>query len=230
MRLRFLAPLPLLATAAPAEVEREIPWGVEVVTGYRSEYIQRGFKLANDLFDVQAEAELTLTDDLIANFGAWYGTGTGSADFDEGGAFAGIRAEQSDFSFAFDARWRSIDHPVFEDGIDLMPSVSWHWTEDLGFTAGAAWNTGADGLYGFAESNWSKPVGKSSFVSLTGGLSAVDGYYGRSGWNDLYARASFTQGINQSVAITPFVGLSIPLQSDGETNRLFGGVWFEVNF
>ncbi len=49
MRLRFLTALPLLATSSPAEVEREIPWGAEVVTGWRTEYLQRGFKLANDL-------------------------------------------------------------------------------------------------------------------------------------------------------------------------------------
>lgn len=230
MRLRSLTVLPLLATAAPAEVEREIPWGVEVVTGYRSEYIQRGFKLANDLFDVQGEAEIALADDVFASFGGWYGTGTGSADFEELGAFGGIRWETGKFILGLDTGWTSIDHSVFKDGLDVSPSLTWLFTKDLEFTAGAAWNTGADGLYGFAETVWSKPLGTSSFVSLTGGISAVADYYGRDGWNDVHARASFTQSINQRVAVTPYVGVSIPLQSDGETNRLFGGVWFEVNF
>lgn len=231
MRLRpAVALCLLLAPAATAEVEREIPWGVEVVTGYRSEYIQRGFKLANDLFDVQGEAEVTLTDDVIANFGGWFGTATGSEDFEEIAAFAGIRWESGAFTFGLETGWTSVDHPVFEDGLDVSPSIAWQCTDDLSLTTGAAWNTGADGLYGFAETTWSKPLDTKSFVALSGGFSAVADYYGRDGLNDLYARASYTRAINRSVALTPFVDLSIPLQSDGESNRVVGGLWFEVNF
>lgn len=230
MRLRFPIGFLLLGPVATAEVEREIPWGVEVVTGYRSEYIQRGFKLANDLLDVQGEAEIRLSDDLIANVGGWFGTGTGSADFEETGAFVGIRWEQGDIELALTAGWTFIDHPVFEDGLDVSPTLTWNFTEDLSFTGGAAWNTGADGLYGFAETKWSKPLDTSSFVTLSGGISAVVDYYGRDGWNDLHARASYTRTINKRVALTPFVDLSVPLQSDGESTRVVGGVWFEVNF
>jgi hypothetical protein len=67
-------------------------------------------------------------------------------------------------------------------------------------------------------------------VALKAGTSWVEDYYGRSGWNDVYGRASFTYAISKSVSVTPFVGFSLPADASPETERLFGGVWFEVNF
>ena len=229
--LRILPLCVLTATGtASADVEKEIPLGVEAVTGYRSEYIQRGFKLANDVIDFQAEAEIALSDDIITNFGGWYATATGSGGFDETAAFAGIRWEQELFTLGLEITWSGVDHSVFKDGWDFAPSLAWHLTEDLDLAGAVAWNTGADGLYGAVEIRWSQPVRTFGFVSVDAGLSAVSDYYNRSGLNDAYARAAYTQVISRNVSITPFVGTSIPLQSDPETNRLFGGIWFEVNF
>ena len=47
--LLFLS-VPFLASA---EIQNEIPLGIEAVTGYRTEYVHRGFKLADDVFDFQ---------------------------------------------------------------------------------------------------------------------------------------------------------------------------------
>ncbi len=230
MQLRRLLPLAFLSASAGAEVLQEIPLGIEVVTGYRSEYIQRGFKWAGALIDVQAEAEIALTDDLIANFGAWYATGTGSGEFSEAAAAAGIRWEDGDLTLALDATWRSLSHSPYDNGLDVSPSIAWRLTEDFEIAGGIAWDTGADGLYAFAETRWSHALGTTSFISADAGLSCVSDYYNRSGLNDLYARFSYTKVLNRSVSITPFAGTSIPLQSDGESARLFGGLWFEVNF
>ena len=88
-------------------------------------------------------------------------------------------------------------------------------------------DTGADGWYGAVEAGWSRPTGRDSFLRAHAGASAVSDFYGRSGMNDLYARLAWTYGFNRSVAITPFVGTSITLDSAAST-RLYAGLWFEV--
>lgn len=233
MNPRPLACLAAIATTGglAAEVENDIPLGVEVVTGYRSEYIQRGFKWSNGLLDIQAGGEVALNNDIMLGFGAWYATGTGSGDFNEGAAFADLRWDiNPTVALEFETTWKSVDHPIYESGLDLAPSVSWELMPDLRLAGGLAWNTGADGLYVFTEARWSKAVTPSGFLSADLGLSWVDQYYQRNGINDTYARLTYTQSINRSVSVTPFVGTSLPLQSNEERNRFFGGLWFEVNF
>ena len=131
MKLRRCIPLVFLTTFVSAEVENEIPLGIEVVTGYRSEYIQRGFKWANSVVDVQAEAEIALTDDVIASLGAWYTTATGSGDFSEAAAAAGIRWEDGNLTLALNTTWRSLNDSVYEDGLDIAPSITWQFTRML---------------------------------------------------------------------------------------------------
>ena len=232
MKTRHLLPIAALTVSATAtaEVEQEIPWGVEAVTGFRSEYIYRGFKMANAVIDVQAEAEIAINDDLITSFGAWYATATGSGGFSEAAGYANIRWDIERFTLGFEATWKSLEHSIYQDGLDLSPTLAWHLNDELDSTGGLAWDTGADGLYVFTEIAWSKSITTNGFVSADAGLSWVNDYYLRSGLNDAYARVSYTQVLNRSVSITPFIGTSAPLQSDTETVRLFGGIWFEVNF
>jgi hypothetical protein len=68
--MKRLLPLLLVATAAPAQ--DEIPYGIEVLTGYRSEYIDRGFSLAQDLLEVQLGTEIAINDDWRLELGGWY--------------------------------------------------------------------------------------------------------------------------------------------------------------
>ncbi len=223
----------LLASSAIslAELENEIPLGIEVVTGYRSEYIQRGFKRSGRFLDVQAGAELALTNDLMLGFGGWFGTATGSASYEEAAAFANLQWAVSDTLIAdIESTWLAIDDPFFESGLDLAASLSWNFHDDLDLAAGSAWNTGADGLHLFTEIRWSKTLHSSGFINAETGISWVDSYYGRDGFNDAYASLSYTQVINSRVSLTPFAGTSVPLQSGPQTTRLFGGLWFEVNF
>jgi len=61
--MKFFLPLTLLTCCLTAqiyaEVENEIPYGIEAVTGFRSEYVYRGFNLAEDsVLDFQIEAEI----------------------------------------------------------------------------------------------------------------------------------------------------------------------------
>jgi hypothetical protein len=204
----------------------DIPLGVEVVTGYRSEYVHRGFELAQDLIDVQAEAEIALSDRWVLNLGGYYGTGSGSDDFSEAAAFLDLRYEAERWTAGIATTWRDYQDSFFKDGFDLAPRFAWHLTDDWNLAAGIAYDTGDGGWYGNLEAVWSKPLGESSFLGATAGTSWTEDYYGSSGWHDAYARLSWTYAFNDRVAVTPFAGTSIPTSGGPGSNRLFAGIWF----
>ena len=144
-------------------------------------------------------------------------------------AFAALRYDAERWDAGFQAAWHGFDHSLFRDGVDFGPFANWRPNEDWRIGAALSYDTGPDGWYGRFEAEWSQPTGRDSFLSLLAGASGASGYYGRNGANDLYARASWTYAFNRSVAVTPFLGSSFALDSAG-SDRLFGGLWFEVNF
>lgn len=219
----------LLAGHAGAE-EEKLPLGIEVVTGFRSDYVHRGFQLAGSLIDIQAEAEIALGDRWLLNVGGYHGTATGDGDFSESAAFLDLRFEADAWTAAFAVTWRDYQDALFTDGFDLSPSFTWHLNDDWDLGTGFAYDTGDGGWYGFVEASWSKPTSESSFLSAKAGSSWTADYYGSDGWHDLYSRLSWTYAINRNVAITPFIGAHLPTSSGPEQTRLYAGVWFEVNF
>lgn len=76
--MKTLSSLTLLALCLPtsltADVENDIPIGIEAVTGYRSAYVYRGFELAESTLDFQIEAEIAINNNTFINVGAWYAT------------------------------------------------------------------------------------------------------------------------------------------------------------
>ena len=227
--MRRLAAIAVMISPCFAESETaaDVPIGIEVVTGYHSEYIYRGFKLAPSFIDVQAEAEIALSNEWVLNLGGYYGTATGDGDFSEAAAFFDLRYEAKQWAASFATTWRDYEDSFFKDGFDLNPSFTWHLTEDWDLGAGVAYDTGDGGWYGNLEASW---LSKDSFLSAKAGTSFTEDYYGDSGWHDVYARLSWTYAFNQHVAATPFIGTSIPTSSSPESSRLFAGLWFEVTF
>jgi hypothetical protein len=225
-------PLLLIALALPAmaQADREIPYGLEAVTGYRSDYLWRGFKVGGDVMEFQLQTEVVLDNRWAVTGGGWYATETGVGNASEAAGVVGIRYDDPAFSAGFDLTARSVSHPVLEDGLDLSPWVRWHATEDLDLTAGVAWDTGPSAPFAWLETSWSKPVADDAFISLLGGTSWLGDYYDRSGWNEVYGRVSLTYNISKRVSATPFVGVSLPMDASPEPVRIYGGVWFEVNF
>ena len=240
--MKTISSLTLLALGLPtclfAEVQDEIPIGIEAVTGYRSAYVYRGFELAESTLDFQIEAEITINNHTFVNVGAWYATETGSGDFDETALFAHLRFEKSDkLTLGLSATYRTFSHStpplsvMFEDGVDIGAFTTWHFCKDFSVTAGAYYDTGAEAWYGHAETNWSKAVSEKAYFALKTGVSYVDDYYGRDGMNDAYSRLSFTYHISETVSVTPYVGGSVLLDdNDAGGDQAFGGIWFEVRF
>ena len=52
-----------------AEVDSEIPLGIEAVTGLRTDYVHRGFQLAESALDFQLEAEIILSNNNSLSLG-----------------------------------------------------------------------------------------------------------------------------------------------------------------
>lgn len=228
--------LTLIALALPmsvsAEVEEDIQWGVEAVTGYRSNYVYRGFELSESTLDFQLEAEFALTNNLALNVGGWYATETGSGDFDEAAGFLKLHHQTTEhLTLGAGATYRDFNNSLFEEGVDVGAYATWHFCRGFGISLGGNYDTGAEGWYGNLETNWTKPLNEKAFFSLQTGVSAVDDYYGRDGFNDVYGRASLTYNISDTVSVTPFVGGSALLDSnDIGDDTAFGGIWFEVRF
>jgi len=229
---RTLSAAVLAVVAAPplhGQIADDLPLGLEVVTGYRSEYIYRGFKLADKALDVQVEAEVALADDWVLSLGGWYGTG--DDDFRETSGYLDLDYLAEGYSLTFSASYHDYTHAFFQSGLDLGAAITWELTKDLDLTVGGYYDTGAEGFYGKVEAAWSHTISDDSFVRVLGGIGALSEYYDRDGLGDLYTRVAYTYTFNPRVAVTPFVGSSIALDSDPRAgDSLFAGVWFEVNF
>lgn len=220
----------LASVARGEEDDGSTRLGVEVVTGYRSEYVYRGFKLADDVIDAQIEAEIALSNEWVLHLGASYATATGKGDFSETSGYLDLLYETPKWTAGIAATFHTDDGSLFRDGLDLAPTFAWHLSEDLDLKFGVAYDTGAEGWYGHLEAEWSKPLNKSSFITALAGTSVVHDYYGAEGWHDLYARLSYSYAINSHVAVTPFIGASLPVRSGPTEESLHVGLWFEVNF
>ena len=227
--LLFLLPASAHETSGTHGDDSELTYGFEALTGYRSEYVDRGFKLANDLIEIQLSGEIALSEQWMLEIGGWYGTETSSGSFDEGSGFLSIRYDHESWSTGLDASYHGYSHPLFEDGFHFGPYADWFMGEDWRIGTAVHYDTGADGWYGKLEAEWSHPTGRDSFVSVLGGISAVSDFYTADGWNDAFARLSWSYNLNRNVALTPFVGTSVALDTI-HSNQLFGGLWLEVNF
>lgn len=219
----------LTCSAADEFGTDEIPYGVEVLTGYRSSYVDRGFRLSQDLIEVQFSGELALSDHWMTEWGGWYGSETGSGNFEQISGFFALRRDFDEWSSGFNATWSSYQHPVFQDGVNFGPFLDWSPNRDWRVGGKLSYDTGADGWHGQVEAEWSPVTGENSYLSVLTSLGVADDFYGGSGLHDLQARVGWTYQVNRHVAVTPFVGASIGLDSVAQ-DSIFSGLWFAVNF
>ena len=217
-----------------AELEEEIPLGLEAVTGMRSEYIHRGFKLSQQVLDFQLEGEVALADDKFLGYGAWYATATGDGDFSETGVKLNYTQDAGDWHYYLSLNYRSQHNSIFDSGLDFTAKLSYFFSESERHSHQlsllASYDTGAEGYYAALEYVNYTAMGDNAYFSFKTGVSAVSEYYTRDGANDVYGRLSYTYNVTQQVSISPFVGFSYQLDDQNGSDSAFGGLWFEVSF
>ena len=230
VRFPSVLPLALLPLTAVAEVEEEIPWGIEVVTGLRSDYVYRGFDLGGTTLDAQVEAEIALTNDLLVIFGGWLASEL-SDDFSEGGGYAELRREFDEFSVGAGFTHAARDETIIGDTTEAYLFLQYFPTNFLDLKLLGSRDFESNGWYTSLEGGWSHRIAEDAFILLTSGFSWSDDFNDRDGWNDYFGRLSLTYAISDTVSITPYAGWSVLLRDHGGSDdSLFAGFWFEVNF
>lgn len=219
-----------LFIAAPvcAEIEEDLVLGIETVTGLRSNYLYRGFQLADATLEAQAETEITLGDDLFLGLAAWH-VAESSGEFSETAFGLNLRRDFENSSLSASLDYHLFSNSFFRDGVDLGAQAQWFFAEDWDLSAKLHYDFGAKGLYFTMEGAWSKPIGENLFISTKSGVSVVTNYYESSGLNDFYGRVTLTYNINSFLSLSPFVGYSLGL-SDEDTNEAYAGIWLAVSF
>lgn len=213
-----------------AEIENEIPLGVEVVSGIRSAYVYRGFKLADTSLDLQIEAELALSNESSINLGTWH-LSESSGDFSETGAFLDLRSDLNDqTTIGSSLTFRNFRGTALESGLDVGLFVSHQFDDSWDSKAGVYYDLGNDAFYASAGLRWSKPFSEKAFIAVENSVSYVSDYLEHDGFNDYYGRLSLTYAMSDTVSFTPFVGWSIQLDDSTSDDSVFGGLWFEFIF
>lgn len=228
MVARIVAFGPLLSLSLFAEVEGDLTLGIETVTGLRSNYIYRGFQLADSTLEAQAETEIALGEEFFLGLAAWH-IAESSGDFAETTFEVSLRRDFQDFSLTASFGYHLFSESLFQDGVDLGTKAQWFINDNWDLAAKAHYDFGAEGAYYAIEGGWSQPISEDFFIAVESGVSAVSSYYQRSGMNDFYGRLSLTYNVNSFLSLTPFAGYSLGIHDDS-TDEAFAGIWLAVSF
>lgn len=219
-----------LFAPASAEVETEIPFGIEAVTGIRSDFVHRGFQLADSALDFQLETELTLSNHTSLHFGLSHLTENGGNFTETSGYFEITHNFSKCFLAGASVTYRDRRDSILDGGFDLGLFTSldlhkdWRWRNELNF------DLGVEGIWFRSAIEWSTVITEDAFLIVEGGLSAVSGYLDRDGLNDFHTRISLTYAISEQVSISPFLGSSIQIEDSSASDLFYAGLWFEVIF
>lgn len=228
--MKNLCILLLLPTVAVAEIESQVPYGFEAVTGYRSKSVHRGIKLADDVFDFQLQTGFALNNEWSVSLGGWYAKGSDrGSDFTEKSGFVDLRYDSKSIAYGMQVGYRNFSHSSLETSWEMGPFFTWHMSQDWDFNTEMLYDTGAEAWVGKLELSWSEAINQKSFFNVVAGVDLAENYYERDGLNDIYTRLSYTYDVASNVSITPFVGSTLGVDSDAD-DTLFGGLWLEVTF
>jgi hypothetical protein len=223
----------LTSIAAESAIDKlsdeEIKFGLEGLTTWRSEYMYRGFKLADKSMEFQLSGQVSLSDTETIDIGLYFDTATGDGDFTETGAFFDFSKNIGDLTYTAKLTLRDYSNSQFKSGADIGGSVNWKLNDTIDFTALITYDTGAEGAYGEMKASAYKKVSDSSYLLFKTGVGATAQYYDRSGFHHLFTKLEYTYNISQNVSVSPFVGSSIGIHEDA-VNSLYGGVYFAVSF
>ena len=224
--MRITRTLILLSTTLPL-LAQDIPYGVEFVAGIRHGYHQRGLNLADDLIDLQFQANVTLTKTQSVDIAIWQGAEI-SGDFREFGFLAGATQDFKNFSLSLELAYASYDSDIVDSGAEISVGIDYPIIDNLSLFAQVGFNEPAESIFAQLGAYATAKVTEDSFFSIKSELNLADSYYARSGIYDLTTRTSYTYNINSMLSMTPFTSLSLAF--DGEGSDFSAGVWMEVFF
>lgn len=210
-------------------LEEEIKFGLEALTTWRSEYMHRGFKLADKSMEFQLAGQVALSDTETIDAGLYFDTATGDGDFSESAAFIDFSKNIGDLTYSAKLTLRDYSNSTFESGADIGGSVNWKINDTFDLTSTLAYDTGAKGAYAEIKASAYKEISTSSYLMFKTGVGATADYYDRSGLHHLFAQLEYTYNISDNVSVSPFIGTSLGIHDDA-VNSLFGGMYFAVSF
>ena len=210
-------------------VEGDIKFGLEGLTTWRSEYMYRGFKLADKSMEFQLAGQVALSNTETIDLGLYFDTATGDGDFTEAGAYIDFSKNIGDLTYTAKLTLRDYANSQFKSGADIGGSVNWKMNDTFDFTAQLTYDTGAEGAYGEIKATAYKELSNSSYLMFKTGIGATASYYDRSGIHHLFAKLEYTYNISDNVSVTPFIGTSIGIHEEAE-NSIYGGIYFAVSF
>lgn len=207
------------------------PLGAELIGGYRTRSIWRGFLVGNQMLDLQGQTQFNLAQNLVLGAGGWYGTELDHGNNTDAAGFVDLRFDQEQLSIGGKVTAHAFNHPLLESGVEFSPYLQFRPMADTKLTLATAYDTGAKGWYSWLEGERTYKLNDSAFFTGTLGAGYAADYYNRTGMEDLYGRLGFTYRITKNFAVTPFVGFSRALSANPEADwRGFGGVWGEFSF
>jgi hypothetical protein len=218
------------SSTVPAEVDTEIPLGIEAVTGLRTDYVHRGFQLAESTLDFQLEAEVTLSNETSLHLGLAH-LSESDGDFNETTSYLELSHKfNENFTAGTSFTYRDRNESILRGGFDLgfytsyIINDDWRWRNELNF------DLGVEGVYLNSELEWSQVISDKSFITMNAGVSYVSDYLERNGLNDFHTRLTYTYALSDQIAFTPFIGSSFLIDDQDADDIFYGGLWFEVIF
>jgi len=223
---RTAAIILLITTPIVAEVETEIPLGIEAVTGIRSAYVRNGIDTADAVLDFQLESEIALTNEVFLTLGAWH-VAESNGTFNETAISAQLTHQWETFSLTGELAYHNFDSLILDSGIDLSLELIYTINRNASVSGLIGYDDGAESAYGQLEFNYSHPLSEDAYWAFRGGITIANDYYGLSGLSEIYSRLSLTYNINSQLSLTPFIGISEAPDAD---TTAYAGVWFAVSF
>ncbi len=221
------------ATAADSMIDKitdsEIKYGLEALTTWRSEYIYRGFKLADKSMEFQLAGQASLSDSETIDFGFYFDTATGDADFTETAAFIDFSKNIGDLTYTANLTLRDYANSSFKSGADIGGSVNWIYNDTFDFTAQLSYDTGASGAYAEFKASAYKELSESSYLLFSSGLGLTASYYDSNGLHQLFAKLEYTYNISDNVSISPFLAANIGIDKEAQ-DSINAGIYFAVSF
>lgn len=227
----FLLAFPCALSCAIADVESDLPLGIEALTGYHSHSVYRGLELSEEALDFQLSTEVALNNDWLVGISGWH-IASSSDDFTEtSGELSLIYRSDSDWTFTTGITQRSFDHPIVESGTEVFADLSYEFSIDFSAAARLSYDDASGSALGELSIHYSRVINDSAWWAIEAGTLLADDFYGASGLASANARLSATYLINSQLSITPYLAHSEQIDDAfGEESVTSAGVWFAISF